>query len=441
MNKKSVMTKGAWRIAALCMCVAVMVSCGSSDEKATYDPSRSFQLDSFYPDKGKFQEKVMLNGENFPNAPDAIKVYFNQRSAPVIGSTGTRLYVMAPRLPGRECVISVVVGADSVAYNDVFRYEESMTVTTLAGNGNMDVFQEGELASSIIQPRYVCADNEGNVFISTRDKNSGGQYLYFMRANEEENTVTRVVPTYLVTNIPCVHPVTGVIWTSTETTIGSFITCDPKEFWAPKVREMIWPAGVASKPTNGWKHSMVANPSDGYIYTRWFEGHVGKINPETFEVEIIYRTPESGSTYGLTFNPLHPNILYISFATVDGANGIYSMDVTNPAATYRRLNSPVKVSGHRDGPLATAEFGHPVQIFCDGDGFMYIADRDNHCIRRISPENMVETVLGMPGTAGWKDGSREEALFNQPYGIGINKDGDVYVADWGNYRLRKLSIN
>ena len=54
---------------------------------------------------------------------------------------------------------------------------------------------------------------------------------------------------------------------------------------------------------------------------------------------------------------------------------------------------------------------------------------------------MVETVLGVPGTAGYKDGSKKEALFNKPTGIGIGKDGSVYVADWGNFRVRKLTIN
>jgi hypothetical protein len=47
----------------------------------------------------------------------------------------------------------------------------------------------------------------------------------------------------------------------------------------------------------------------------------------------------------------------------------------------------------------------------------------------------------MPGTAGWKDGTKDEALFNHPRGIGIGKDGSVYVADYGNSRVRKLSIN
>lgn len=80
-------------------------------------------------------------------------------------------------------------------------------------------------------------------------------------------------------------------------------------------------------------------------------------------------------------------------------------------------------------------------IISDQDGNIYMADCNNHCIRRLTTENMVETVLGIPGTPGWKDGGKEEALFNMPIGIAVKSDGTVYVADWGNCRLRKLTIN
>jgi len=81
------------------------------------------------------------------------------------------------------------------------------------------------------------------------------------------------------------------------------------------------------------------------------------------------------------------------------------------------------------------------QIYCDPDGFIYVADRGNHVVRRITPENQVETVLGIPGTPGWKDGTRDEALFREPMGVAINSEGEVYIADNGNSRLRKLSVN
>ena len=106
-----------------------------------------------------------------------------------------------------------------------------------------------------------------------------------------------------------------------------------------------------------------------------------------------------------------------------------------------RLSSVNTAGGHRDGRIEKSQFRCPAQIFCDNDGNMYVADCDNHCIRRISPDGMVETVLGIPGTRGWKDGGKDEALFNNPRGIGVAKDGTVYVGDLGNGRVRKMTIN
>jgi DNA-binding beta-propeller fold protein YncE len=190
---------------------------------------------------------------------------------------------------------------------------------------------------------------------------------------------------------------------------------------------------------------MVVNPDDGYIYTRYYYGQVVKINPQNFEMDVVATTPQ-GDSFGMTFNPLHPGILYISMWTNGGegyANGIFSLDVNDPdpSSTITRLTAPIASGGHRDGPIETAQFRAPGQIFCDKDGNMYVADSENHCIRRITPEMMVETTLGIPGTSGWKDGGKEDALFSYPRGLGIAADGTVYIADNGNNRVRKLSIN
>jgi hypothetical protein len=53
---------------------------------------------------------------------------------------------------------------------------------------------------------------------------------------------------------------------------------------------------------------------------------------------------------------------------------------------------------------------------------------------------MVETVVGVPGKRGYKDGNADEALFSAPWGIGIARDGTVYVADYDNACIRKLAI-
>ena len=431
----------AFRILGIFLLISVIFfgSCKDDDslekDKIDYDSSKPVKLDLVYPDSGKYLEKVMITGENFGTDPKQIRVWFNGKKAAVVGSTGSRMYVLAPRLPGDTCAISVAIGKDSITYEKEFYYKTSVTVTTIAGNGSRDTYRDGDLTQSIVAPRYLCVDKEDNVFMINRVPD-----MYHVARIDEEKNELITVARNVIANVPAADPETGVISFPTETTVGSYYSLDPKEFWGPRIREMRWPAS-GDRPDNGWKHSMVVNPSDGFIYTRYYYGHIVKINPRTYEVETVYKT-EQGDSYGLAFNPLQPNILYISFYGNSGVNGnsICSIDVTNPEATFKKLTGST-AGGHRDGKLEVAQFRNPEQIFCDADGNMYVADSGNNCIRRINSEGLVETVLGMPGTAGWKDGGKEEALFNQPTGIGISSDGSVYVADFGNNRVRKLSIN
>ena len=419
----------------------LQLSSCQSEESAplVHNPSEPVKLTTFYPDSGMYKEQVILEGTNFGQDVSKIKVYFNNSIAPVIGSTGSMLYVTAPRLPGDTCRLSVVVDGDSVVFDKPFIYHESISVTTIAGTGQCEKPTAGDINTATMHPRFLCVDGDDNIFLVSRGHNGGSETERIMRIDQQDGQVEIVVPEN--GNVPCADPVTNVITIPTETTVGSYVSLDPAEMWSPRQRELIWPAGYAV-PESGFKHCMVVNPNDGCIYTRYYYGDIIKINPRTYEVTPVYKTAP-GNSYGLTFSPLHPNILYISFFNDAGtmANSIASIDVTRPDSTYQRLSSSNTSGGHRDGMLEKAQFHNPCQIYCDAQGYMYVADKDNHCIRRISPEGMVETVLGVPGTAGYKDGSKKEALFREPTGIGIGKDGSVYVADWGNYRVRKLTIN
>ena len=71
---------------------------------------------------------------------------------------------------------------------------------------------------------------------------------------------------------------------------------------------------------------------------------------------------------------------------------------------------------------------------------MYIADTNNHCIRKVTPDGKVSTVIGIPGEAGYQDGAPDEALFNRPFGVCINKDGIIYIGAFENQCIRRLAI-
>ena len=409
--------------------------------KIPYDPTKPVEVTTFSPDSGAYKEKVLLEGKNFGTDIKNIRVYFNSKKAAVIGSTGSRIYVQAPRLPGDTCKISVVVGNDSITYPQDFYYFASVSVTTIAGTGVYD-YKDGDLSTAMLSPRFLCVDKEDNIFVSSRNyaEEANWDAMAYARIDQEANQLI-TIEKGVVGNVPTADPVTGVVTFPTEETVGYIYTLDPKEFWGPRIRELRWPDDYPNRPQQGWKHSMSVNPADGYVYMRYYHGDIVKFNPKTYDVEFVYRTAQ-GNSFGLTFSPLEPNILYMSFYADAGvnANSICSIDVTNPEGTFKKLSGPTS-GGFRDGPLDVAQFKDPSQIMSDADGNIYVADAGNHCIRRITPDKFVETVLGVPGKSGFKDGGREDALFNNPTGIGVGTDGSVYVADYSNRRVRKLSIN
>jgi len=94
--------------------------------------------------------------------------------------------------------------------------------------------------------------------------------------------------------------------------------------------------------------------------------------------------------------------------------------------------------GFADGPAADAKFNCPTGVACDKLGNIFVVDGGNHRIRKVSVEGMVSTFAGT-GKKGFKDGAGAQAMFNHPGGIATDKEGNVYVADYGNHRIRILS--
>ncbi len=111
--------------------------------------------------------------------------------------------------------------------------------------------------------------------------------------------------------------------------------------------------------------------------------------------------------------------------------------------TIRKIDSAgvaTTIAGSAGSPGSTdtpPRFRFPGGITALG-GDLYVTDSENHTIRKVTTGGLVTTIAGDPGTTGSADGSGTTALFNNPQGI-VVLGGDLYVADSGNHTIRKVT--
>ncbi|MEV7139608.1 RICIN domain-containing protein [Streptomyces tauricus] len=97
-------------------------------------------------------------------------------------------------------------------------------------------------------------------------------------------------------------------------------------------------------------------------------------------------------------------------------------------------------SGGDRGPALSAQLDGPREVAVDRVGNLYIADTDNHRIRKVTADGQIGTVAGT-GTAGFSgdEGLAVDAELNCPYGVAVDSTGNLYIADTDNHRVRQVT--
>lgn len=122
------------------------------------------------------------------------------------------------------------------------------------------------------------------------------------------------------------------------------------------------------------------------------------------------------------------------------AGKILAQNVYPTPYAFGTLAGSATEIGSADGSANQARFSNPRGLALDVQGNLYVADQDNHVIRKVTPAGVVTTVAGKAGVAGSADGALSEARFNSPHGLTLDAAGNIYVADAGNYTIRKISV-
>jgi len=131
---------------------------------------------------------------------------------------------------------------------------------------------------------------------------------------------------------------------------------------------------------------------------------------------------------------------------VDAAGNLYVADRGNssirkvtPAGLTSTLAGTSGSSGSADGTGAVARFAAPTGLAITAAGDLIVADTNNHLVRKVTAAGLVTTLAGTAGLSGTADGTGASARFTFPEGVVVHANGNVYVTDRGSQTLRQVT--
>lgn len=189
-----------------------------------------------------------------------------------------------------------------------------------------------------------------------------------------------------------------------------------------------------------YPHGVVADASGNVYVTDYFNNRIRKISAQGI-VTTVAGNGNAGFKDGTGTDAQFYSPTGIA---IDALGNLYVADQGNHS--IRKITSAGVVTtlagngskAFSDGTTSEARFSNPNGVAVDGDNNVYVADATNNRIRKISTNGEVSTIAGS-SWSGSKDGTGTDALFNSPQGIALDSDGNIYVADTYNDKIRKVT--
>jgi sugar lactone lactonase YvrE len=355
-------------------------------------------VNSMSPKEGPGDTTVTITGTGFSATAAQDSVFFNGKIASIISATSTALVVTVPSLAGTG-VVSVVVSGDSIA-GPTFTYDYRYVVSTLAGSGKQGFADGSGSSAQFYGPYGVAADSLGNIYV----------------ADERNNRIRLVTSAGLVSTLAGGTDIVGLFYANGNGSAARFfyptgVALDAKsnvyvaDLGNNRIR-MVAPSGLVS--------TLAGNGSEAYA-----DGAL---------TAAAFNTPGSVALDG------QQNV-YVADINDNRIRKITPAGLVNTLAGSGASNGP---GGYADGIGTTAKFNAPGGLAVDAQGNIYVADMANDRIRKVTPQGVVTTLAGS-GTAGYADGNAAIAQFSYPMGVVLDKLGDVYVGDAGNASIRMIT--
>jgi sugar lactone lactonase YvrE len=352
----------------------------SDDDNATLPP----EVTSISPNKGPKTTVIAIAGTNFSATPADNQVTFNGKAATVTAATSTQLTVTVPPSAGSGPVVVITKGKEA-NQKPVFEYE--WIVSTVAGStaGYVD-----GAAAKFNSPSGITVDANGNLFVTD-------YFNHMIRAINPNGMVSTLVGS--TAGIEDGPAATAKFFLPNGAAVDKQGNIYVSEEGTSRIR----------KVTSAGLTSTFAGATPGYL--------------DGVSTAAKFSTP--------------------SGIALDAEGTVYVADQFNncirkitPAGVVTTLAGSV-TAGIADGTGAAAQFQRPVGVVVDEAGNVFVADLFNHRIRKITSDGVVTTIAG--STPGFADGTGTAAKFLYPAGLALDKEGNLFVADSENNRIRKIT--
>lgn len=459
-----------------CMMLAfIFTVCFSSckDDKDTtaapYDPSRPVEVTDFTPKSGGTKVRMIIYGSNFGIDPSIISVRVGGKEAKVISVEGNCLYCITPD-QCYEGTIELTVGeTPTVTIPQKYKYVQQMLVTTLCGYvdelGNGEIKKEGPFndCGKIDSPTWFSFDPKfPNLLYLTQDNGDQGKKPIRILDLERE-----YITTGLAAGSDGVGRFRSITWTLDGDTM--IIACSKGDVNGASNIFMTRQGNFLDQKRlttgNGCQASAV-HPRNGELYYNNFgEGmvirydyHKWGINNNKEHQEKLYAIQDIDWEFNYIIHPSgkYAYIVVINRHYILRAN--YDEDKKTFTNPYVVCGAPGQ-AGYDDKIGAKARLSRPYQgVFVKNPEYkaagkdeiydFYFTDRDNHCIRKLTPDGITSTFAGRGSVGmnihanGYVDGAlREEARFDSPAALAYDEVNNIfYVGDVNNHRIRKIAL-
>ena len=329
-------------------------------------------------------------------------------------------------------------------------------ITTVAGNGTAAFAGDGNLAvdASLNGPFGVALDSSGNLYIADKYNNrirkvdtagyistvaGSGQYDYSGDGSSATSAGLRYPAGVAVDasgniyiadqNNDCIRKVTASTgWIST-------IAGNP-------INAVYGNNGPAASASLNYAHGVGADANGNVYIADTKNMMVRKVTPAGVITTIAGIGPDSGGYGGFGGDGSSATAAQLNNpygVAADAAGNVYIADSYN-----NRIRKVTASNGYIDtvaGDGTATVLNGPRGVAVDGAGNIYIADTDNHRIRKVTGV-VISTIAGI-GTAAFSGDSASATLagLNTPTGVALDTAGNIYIADSGNNRIRKINAS